>query len=95
MGLRQARLRNVYAAWYPTIPVNIWIPAKSVAHTVARQLLGNREGHCWTLAPHWAVGPRILDDRHFIFRGGEQRASDTRTLPDELAPPGAPRKRRA
>ncbi len=88
MGLRQARLRNEYAAWYPLIPVNVWVPAKSVARTVAHQLVGDREAHCWILAPRWAVGPRILDNRHFIFRGGEQRTSDTRIGPEDvLAPP--------
>lgn len=88
MGLRQARLRNEYAAWYPLIPVNVWVPARSVARTVAHQLVGDREDHCWTLAPRWAVGPRILDNRHFTFRGGEQRTSDTRIRPqDVLAPP--------
>ena len=95
--LRQARLRNEYAAWYPLIPVSIWMPAQSVARTVARQLLGNREGHCWILAPRWAVGPRILDDRHFLFRGGEYRTAAARTPPTELAvrEPRPPVRRRA
>jgi hypothetical protein len=95
VGLRQARVRNEYAAWYPTIPVSIWIPANSVARTVARQLLGERHGSCWTLSPRWAVGPRILDDRHFIFRGGEQRTCDARTPPAEVLAQRGPARRRA
>jgi len=76
VGLRQARLRNEYAAWYPSIAVNIWIRASTVARAVARQLLEERQGEPWDLGPRWAVGERILDDRHFVFRGGLERTPD-------------------
>jgi hypothetical protein len=73
VGARQARLRNEYAAWYPTIPVAIWLPAKTVARIVTRQLVEG--GPAWALAPRWALGPRVLDSRHFIFRGGVERTT--------------------
>jgi hypothetical protein len=70
--VRQARLRNEYAGWYPTLACHVWIPAKTVARAVTRQLLEG--GPASAGAPRWAVGPRILDDRHFTFRGGVERA---------------------
>lgn len=75
---RQARLRREYAAWYPTISLSTWLPATTVARAVARQLLeGEPE---WARAPRWAVGLRLLDDRHFEFRGGiEHRAPSAQT----------------
>jgi len=76
--VRQARLRREYAAWYPTLPVLTWVPAPTVARAVARQLLEG-EPH-WAQAPRWEPGPRILDDRHFEFRGGaEARGPELRT----------------
>lgn len=72
MGVRQARLRNEYAAWYPTLACNVWIPAETVARAVARQLMEGSRGSA--MAPRWAAGPRILDDRHFTFRGGVEQA---------------------
>ena len=84
MRLRQARLRTEYAAWYPSIAVNIWIRASTVARAVARQLLENRQGQPWDLGPRWAVGNRILDDRHFTFRGGFERTPyDARWQPGQ------------
>lgn len=75
---RQARVRREYAAWYPTLSVSTWTPAKTVARTVARQLLEG-EPH-WAQGPRWEPGPRILDDRHFDFHGGaEGRAPTART----------------
>jgi hypothetical protein len=70
VGIRQARLRNEWAAWYPTVAVNTWIPAKTIARKVARQLLDSRRGERRAELPRWAPGPRILDARHFLFRGG-------------------------
>jgi len=72
VGVRQARLRNEYAAWYPTLACHVWIPAKTVARAVTRQLLDS--GPLSAACPRWAMGARILDDRHFTFRGGVERA---------------------
>ena len=78
MVVRQARVRSEYAAWYPTIPVSTWAPAKTVARAVARQLFGGEPQ--WALGPRWPPGPRLLDDRHFEFRGGaEGQAATART----------------
>ena len=75
---RQARLRREYAAWYPSIELPTWHPAKKLAGVVARQLLKGEPRHLEP--PRWEPGPRILDDRHFEFRGGEApRPSGTRT----------------
>ena len=70
MGARRdARLRRDYAPWYPALHITLWAPAKAVARAVARQLLEGEPEHLQP--PRWEVGPRILDDRHFEFRGGE------------------------
>ena len=90
MGVRQARLRTEYAAWYPTIAVSMWLPAKTVARKVARQLLGGPRDR-GADPPRWEPGPRILSDRHFFFRGGRDsrpsgvrsRAGDRRSAPSE------------
>ena len=74
-GKRQVRLRPEYAPWYPTISVSTWLPAQGVARKVARQLLEGEPR--W--APRWAVGPRVLDERHFTFRRGEERDASGRT----------------
>ena len=68
-NLRRARLRPEFAAWYPAISVAQWIPAATVARAVERQLCGGEPS--W--APRWEPGARLLDDRHFLFRGGEAR----------------------
>jgi hypothetical protein len=72
---RQARLRREYAPWYPTLSVTGWVPAATVARAVARQLVQGEPR--W--APRWEVGPRLLDERHFMFRGGIERDGLLRT----------------
>jgi hypothetical protein len=74
---REARLRGEYASWYPSITVATWIPAATVARKVARQLVYGVPR--W--APRWKVSGRVLDERHFLFRGdaaGENRAMQRR-----------------
>lgn len=75
-GRREARLRREYAPWYPGIPIPTWLPAKAIARAVSRQLTEGEPHHLQP--PRWEVGPRILDGRHFEFRGGE-----------EVRPPGS------
>ena len=82
--IRQARIRAEYAAWYPTIQVATWLPARSVARAVERQLLG--EPSQWSLGPRWVPGPRLLDDRHFFFRGGSERDPVTRSRREDSTP---------
>jgi hypothetical protein len=86
--IRQARIRAEYAAWYPTIQVATWLPARAVARAVERQLLG--EPSQWSLGPRWVPGPRLLDDRHFFFRGGTRRDSDTRSRKEDGTAPESP-----
>ena len=83
--IRQARIRAEYAAWYPTIQVATWLPARSVARAVEQQLLG--EPSQWSLGPRWLPGPRLLDDRHFSFRGGVQRDPVTRSRKEDAQGP--------
>src|SRR5690348_2695673 len=66
---RDARLRPEYAGWYPGIQIPLWLPAKAVGRAVTRQLLEGEPHHL--RPPRWEPGLRILDDRHFEFRGGE------------------------
>lgn|SRR5690242_19801394 len=71
MGIRrEARLRLEYAGWYPAIQLSTWFSAKAVARAVARQLLEGEPHHLQP--PRWELGPRILDDRHFEFRGAAE-----------------------
>jgi hypothetical protein len=81
-GARQARIRNEYAAWYPTLSVVTWVPARTVARKVARHLLDGEPS--W--APRWAVGPRLLDPAHFEFRRGHDRDPTVRTRLGEVPP---------
>ena len=67
---REGRLRRKYALWYPGIQIPLWLPAKGIARAVTRQLPEGEPHHLHP--PRWEVGPRILDDRHFEFRGGEE-----------------------
>lgn len=85
--LRQARIRAEYAAWYPSIQVATWLPARSVARAVERQLLG--EPSPYSLAPRWLPGPRLLDDRHFFFRGGAARNPTARSRREDPSSPAA------
>ena len=84
--IRQARIRAEYAAWYPTIQVATWLPARSVARAVERQLLG--EPSPYSLGPRWLPGPRLLDDRHFFFRGGNSRNPATRSRREDASTQG-------
>jgi hypothetical protein len=87
---RQARVRPEYAAWYPTVQVATWLPAQSVARAVERQLLGESSRN--SLGPRWVPGARLLDPRHFLFRGGVPRdpSSGTRRGDSEQARTSAP-----
>jgi hypothetical protein len=86
---REARLRREYAAWYPTLSVTAWIAASTAARAVARQLLDGEPE--WARPPRWAVGPRLLDDRHFMFRGGLEGRAPTAHTRREDPPAGGHR----
>jgi len=79
---REGRLKPEYAAWYPSITVCAWMPATTLRRAVARQLLDRDPP--W--APHWEPGQRLLDERHFQFRGGIHRSGDERTRHEDARP---------
>ena len=70
--IREARLRPEYAAFYPGVQPDVWLPAT----TIGQQLL------LWHLtAPATPQGERLMADGHFEFRGGKKRTgpwTDTR-----------------
>jgi hypothetical protein len=92
---RQARLRSEYASWYPKIAVVTWYPVMALVRKVKRQLARGDPRS----SPR--SNGRILDDRHFEFRGGVERdaslrtrAGDTTVWPaavDTGLPPSMPR----
>lgn len=73
--IREARLRPEYAALYPGVQPDVWLPAT----TIGQQLL------LWHLtAPATPRGERLMADGHFEFRGGRSRTgpwTDTRGRP--------------
>jgi len=64
---REARLRKEYGALYAGVPVEEWRPIGELLDCVrsARLRGGRRSGEL--------LRGRQLDDRHFEFRGGEER----------------------
>jgi hypothetical protein len=67
--VRHARLKPEFAELYPPLKADIWEPAAEMG---ARVLL-------WQLQQQGtaALGTRLLDERHFDFRGGWCRGSET------------------
>jgi hypothetical protein len=74
---RKVRLRSEYASWYPNVSATTWYPVLTLVRTITRQLVHG--GGDPRSSARWAAGGRILDDRHFEFRGGVQRDSGWRT----------------
>jgi hypothetical protein len=64
-ALRLARLRKEHAALYPGLDAGVWYPAGSVADYFLAWLV-RHPGPDQTRA-------RVLDARHFEFRGGSPR----------------------
>jgi hypothetical protein len=66
---REARLRPEFAARYPEIEPDVWAPAAELG---AKLLL-------WQVQQRGtaALNSRILDERHFDFRGGWYRGEAT------------------
>jgi len=72
--VREARLRDEFAAQYAGIEPGVWFNAAGLAEQLIARLL--REG-----IPDDELPRRVLDPRHFDFRGGEasSRAQSART----------------
>jgi hypothetical protein len=66
---REARLKPEFAALYPPLTPDVWEPAAEIG---ARVLL-------WQVQQQGtaALGTRLLDARHFDFRGGWSRGAET------------------
>jgi hypothetical protein len=64
---REARLRPEFAPLYPGVPPETWMPAREMNQLVGVARLG------WTGHPEDLVRSRMLDRRHFEFRGGSVR----------------------
>ena len=60
--LREARLRPEFAELYPGVEPDVWYTAATIAeHMLVRQRHQDAE----------PVRPRVLDPRHFDFRGSD------------------------
>ncbi|HEY7613495.1 MAG TPA: hypothetical protein VH764_10910 [Gemmatimonadales bacterium] len=66
---REARLRPEFAERYPELEAGVWETAAEIG---AKVLL-------WQVQQQGtaALASRILDERHFEFRGGWERGSET------------------
>ena len=70
---REARLRPQFAPLYPGVPPDRWMPAREVNELAAAARLGGTGG------AREVVRGRMLDPRHFDFRGGAVRPSGRHT----------------
>jgi hypothetical protein len=74
-SIREARLRQAYAAEYPDLKPGVWLPACVLADFVLeRGLYQRRTGS--------ASADRLLDESHFEFRG-QSRPPRERSRPHE------------
>jgi hypothetical protein len=66
---REARLKPEFADRYPPLSPSVWEPAAEIS---AKMLL-------WQLQQRGtsALAMRVLDERHFEFRGGWDRGTST------------------
>jgi hypothetical protein len=65
-ALRLARLRREHAQMYPGLDPGVWYPAGSVAEYFVAWLVRHP-------GPEARQRARVLDSRHFEFRGGVPR----------------------
>ena len=62
MTEREARLRPQFAAEYPGISPNVWMPAGELAESLVARVHARRKEGLYT---------RTFDPTHFEFRGGD------------------------
>src|SRR5689334_1679404 len=70
---REARLRPECACFYPGLTPDLWMPARQMNELAGAARLG------WSGRPGDTVRGRMLDLRHFEFRGGSARPSARQT----------------
>lgn len=78
--LREARLRPEFAPLYPGVAPDRWMPAREMNELVGAARLG------WTGRPEEMVRGRMLDPRHFEFRGGSVRPPSRQTRDMDTRP---------
>jgi len=67
---REARLKPEFAHQYPNVPAGLWMPAADMGTAL---LLS----HLHSASPP-ELGSRVMDERHFEFRGGAPRGPEVR-----------------
>ena len=72
MDVREARLKEEFAAEYPGIPPEVWLPVAELAQKLVERHQSGRKAGRFT---------RTFDPTHFEFRGGatERRSRGSRT----------------
>ncbi len=81
MDVREARLKEEFAAQYPGIPPEVWLPVAELARKLVERHQSGRKAGRFT---------RTFDPTHFEFRGGasERRSRGSRTrITDRKHPP--------
>ena len=86
MTVREARLRAEYAAEYPGMTPDVWMPVRELARLLMERVYARRrEGR----------PGRTFDPTHFEFRGGDSAprrpATRTRSTDERPAPRVPPR----
>ena len=80
-SIREARVQPEHAHLYPDLDPSAWVPACTLAEYILERGLYQRR----TRAP---VHPRLLDESHFVFRGGKSRDSDWSGATERLTDTG-------
>lgn len=65
--VREARLLPQFEHLYPGVPPGVWLPAADLGAALLMQ-------HLRAPSPP-ELGPRLLDEQHFEFRGGNGRGT--------------------
>ena len=80
-SIREARVLPQHAHLYPDLDPSAWVPACTLVEYILDRGLYQRRRP----AP---VHPRLLDESHFSFRGGETRDTDWRGPTERLTDTG-------
>jgi hypothetical protein len=77
VDVREARLKEEFAAEYPGIPPEVWLPVAELARKLVERHQAGRKAGRFT---------RTFDPTHFEFRGGsaDRRSHGSRTRSTDL-----------